>query len=317
MQKPDIWKLVLAHLAPSKTDPSSSDWRSYINRYIVPEVKQEIIRFFGSIDNHEAQYPGLDYSNPAHRLRLRSFPHHHQLFVVFDKLRLTESELNTLCKWHGTKRAKEEFEKKHHLKIADTTWEGVHPYCHLEPTITLREGDDVVLETQMLAGYNRMRDEDEEMGASQDGEEDVDEEESISGDGSEDELHQSVGVELNERLRANAEADAEARARGEQVTMDAEWEQWLKEAAERGIATGLPPTGLSTITPTPVPAQWGHEIPGIYTEAPHSQADSLQPHQPRSQQFDHRQQTSISMLQNMLSSHDLDVPGATSNLVPS
>lgn len=50
---------------------------------------------------------------------------------------------------------------------------------------------------------------------------------------SEDELQQSVGVELNQRLMAATEA----RNRGEEAVLDADWEQWLKEAAERG---GIP-----------------------------------------------------------------------------
>ena len=279
MQKPEIWKLVLTHLAPSKTDPSNSDWRSYINRYIISEIKQENVRYFGSIDSQEAQYPGLDYTNPAHRLRLKSFPYHHKLFTVFDKLRLTEGEINNLCKWHGTKRSREEFEKKHHLRIAETTWEGVHPYRYLEPIVTVREGDDTATNPQSMISQDEAVQEDEEMEEFEDGHGIIDEGR-ISAQESEDELQQSVGLELNARLRANAESDAEARARGEQVAMDAEWEQWLKEAAERGIPTGITPPDISANSANVAVIPWEREPPGIFVPNPLPRNVGLQAHLP-------------------------------------
>ena len=309
MQKPEIWKLVLAHLAPSKTELSSSDWRSYVSRYIVPEVRQESVRFFGSIDSQEAQYPGLDYANPAHRLRLKSFPNHHKLFIIFDKLRLTEGEINNLCKWHGTKRSREDFEKKHNFQIADTTWEDVHPYQYLEPIITLREGDATAINFQSTNVQNRAVEEDEQMENVHDAGEDVDEGH-MTGQESEDEVQHSVGLELNARLRANAEADAEARARGEQVTMDAEWEQWLKEAAERGMPTGIPAADLSAITANATVTTWERELPGIFAPNSLPQNVSLQVQPPALQQL-----SPSSALPTMLNAHDLEAPRAASDLV--
>ena len=306
MQKPDIWKLVLTHLAPTKNDPSYSDWRAYINRYIVPEVRQESIRFFGSTDCVESQNPGLDYASPAHRLRLRCFPHHDQLITVFDKLRLVESEIYTLCKWYGTRRAKEDFERKHRVTITDTTWDGVEPYCYVEPTVTLRAVNGASAEICFANGYNVSYDDgDAEMESSEVAVEDqVEHDDEESGEESEDGLQQSVGVELNERLMASAEANAAARARGEIVTMDAEWEQWLKEAAERGIAPGAPPR-INSIS-----GQWGREISEMYTDGPQPDIAILQAGSPLTQQHSHQIDHPSVGLSAIIRSPDLVQPAA-------
>ena len=115
------------------------------------------------------------------------------------------------------------------IKIRDTTWEGVADYRSKVTTltrVTLRGGHiqprDAALPdpTETQAG-DEMEDSDGMEGA---GEEE-----------SEDETQQSVGVELNQRLLAATEA----RARGEDVVLDPDWEQWLKEAAERGIHSDI------------------------------------------------------------------------------
>ena len=62
-----------------------------------------------------------------------------------------------------------------------------------------------------------------------------------------DEEIESVGVELNERLRA-AVAQREAGNTG--TVMDEEWEQWLKEAVEAGGLPFIQPPSGTTTGPT-------------------------------------------------------------------
>ena len=272
MQKPDIWKLVLAQLGITK-DPTQNDWRSYITRYIIPEVRAETQRFYGPHDDHEIQFPGLDYSNLNHRLRLTAFPYHRQLFNAFDRLRLTNSEIYTLCKWHGTKRVKDEFEKKNGVTIEDTTWESVLTYIPREPTVTFPEGGMSPHRTVWTDEPNTPEGVDgfmQDSAVSENGGE-VLEDSNASDEESEDELQQSVGVELNQRLMANAEANAQARARGEMVTTDEQWEQWLKEAQERETASrSSRPRSLSALTRTT-----RAELRALTQERAHRQAQAL------------------------------------------
>ena len=248
MQKPEVWRLVLAGVIPNKSDLSSNDWRMFVSRYLVPEIHQETLRFYGSADTEEALHPGLDYANPAHRLRLSAYPRHHQLFNIFDKLRLTSTEIHVLCKWDGTKLEKDKYERRQGRKIRDTTWDGVHAYEKRQPTSRL---------TSSRLRYSTLTSsvEDGEVHVSVDGEESVDEkmcdvcEDGSTEDESEDEVEQSVGVSLNQRLLAASEA----RARGEEAPLDADWEQWMREAMERGTRTdqNLPRTA------GPAPTQAG------------------------------------------------------------
>ncbi|KAL9593663.1 MAG: hypothetical protein Q9219_007445 [cf. Caloplaca sp. 3 TL-2023] len=76
---------------------------------------------------------------------------------------------------------------------------------------------------------------------------------------SEDELQQSVGVELNQRLMAATEA----RNRGEEAVLDADWEQWLKEAAERGATpdVAIASAGHGYARPGSI---WPPHLPGVF-----------------------------------------------------
>ena len=311
MLKPEIWKLVIAQLISSKKDLTLSDWRSYITQYLVPEIKLESARFFGGIDDQESRYPGLDYANPAHRLRLGSFHHHAGLFKAFDKLRLTEHEIYMLCKWHGTKRAKDEHERNRQTTVIDTTWAGVHRYQLLEPTVTVPHDSQNVVDNSRarprLDG-SVLQGEDEDMADSEDEESyNMDEDEDLSEEESEDELQQSIGVELNQRLVASAEANAEARARGEQVITDAEWEQWMKDAAERGETLGTFASGLPSAMMDQTPLPWRPEIPnilgvniGLPNPASQSQPAAPQPSASR----EHR--PSASLLRTVLSQPEVE-----------
>ncbi len=122
------------------------------------------------------------------------------------------------------------------MTIKDTTWDHIAHAGYRAPTATrtsphgLREVDQEtgeINEDQAESEEEELEGEedDEEMGDSDlESVNDADEEES------EDEISQSIGNDLNRRLLLAADA----RARGEDVVLDPDWEQWLKEAAERG-----------------------------------------------------------------------------------
>lgn len=227
MLKPAIASLVYARLFPTPraTDPAS--FQAHITRSIVQEVRAETTCYYGSIDCLEAQYPGLDYTNRAHRARLSRFTYHRRMFRVFDELRLTVDEIQDLCRWEGTKSAREKYEKDHDCRIRDTTWDDVEveaPRPASAVKTHLRGGRDSGSHVQSMH---------EDGNISSRGEDDLGDSDADDGteeDDSEDELQQSIGVDLNRHLIAATAA----RARGEQVVLDADWEQWLKEAAERG-----------------------------------------------------------------------------------
>ncbi|MCJ1479519.1 hypothetical protein MMC13_008205 [Lambiella insularis] len=270
MHKPQIDRLVYSVLFPSSVqgrDPPTL--QAHIAKNLVPEVRLETMCFYGPVDCLESQYPGLDYFSPGHRLRLSRFQWHRRLFRAFDALRLTEREIHQLCRWEGTKWARDRYEKDEGVKIRDTTWEGVAPCSERSrPTSFIpasrgtedREDDDL-----SLRGGESIEDNDTEDGG---GEYDEDEEIDESEDGG---VTNSVGVELNQRLFAASEASA----RGEEVELNPAWEQWLKEAAERGTL----PEMLSLINSGSAPevsrdpTQWGQIIP----EAFHYGADAAVP----------------------------------------
>lgn len=241
MHKPAIGPLVFSRLFPAPKSSDPTGLQAHIARNIVPEVRSETVCFYGPIDCLEAQYPGLDYANPAHRTRLSRFPWHRRLFRVFDELRLSDHEIQTLCRWEGTRWARERYEKDEGVKIRDTTWDDIELAVHAGPIATKTEPCEVP-EGEEDVEVEHSEDENEEeavhmsenaelsenVSEEDDGDEDEGEEES------EDELQQSIGVELNQRLLIATAA----RARGEEAVLDEDWEQWLKEAAERGAVPG-------------------------------------------------------------------------------
>ena len=255
MKKPRVEDLLMVRLFAPRKDLDPNDWQTHVRRNIVHEVRAETLRFYGPTDCLEAQYPGLDYNDPAHRLRLSQFPYHRRLFRAFDQLQLTDDEIQRLCKWEGTRHAREAYEASNRIKIRDTTWDGVTDRRERPTTATriLLRGGHIGTENAEPAENLGSKDEDEEMACSN-GQEEVSEEES------EDEMQQSVGVELNQRLLAATEA----RARGEDVVIDADWEQWLKEAAERGVRPDVlqsaEATSVSAHTPQNL-SYSGREIP--------------------------------------------------------
>ena len=190
---------------PKSNDPQS--FQILLQRNLIPEVRQETHAFYGHLDTQEAKYPGLDYTHKTHRIRLSRWAWHRRLFRAFDNLQLTDAEIAGLTKWEGTKWAKEKYEKEQGYVIHDTTADGFPDWTdiqHLPRSSRSRSAE---------VGYVGLDDLDNDM--------DVE---------SEDELD-SVGVELNERLR-----DGVARREAGDTTavLDEEWEQWLKNAIESG-----------------------------------------------------------------------------------
>lgn len=136
MQKPEIWRLVLQRLVPGSGGASWADWEDYVQICLAPEVRHEARRFYGHNDGLEAQHSGLDYVQPSTRLRLSAFPHHLSLFRAIDALRLSDDDVHSLCRWRGTKYAKDRYERRHKVQIVDTTWQGVQEYTTPRPTVT-------------------------------------------------------------------------------------------------------------------------------------------------------------------------------------
>jgi hypothetical protein len=219
MKSRPIDQLVYETMFPKPKPNDPANFHMLLQRQLVQEVRSETASFYGSLESREAQYPGLDYSYKPHRNRLSRFPWHRRLFRAFDALKLTPSEIAGLTKWEGTRWAKERFEKESGMVIRDTTGDCIQDFVEPElrgPKQVIQEGQEVVVEEMEDIGQE----------AAMDG---------MDEDGDESDMEiESVGVELNERLRAAA---AQREAGNSTTVMDEEWEQWLKEAAEAG---GIP-----------------------------------------------------------------------------
>lgn len=262
MKKPETWRLVLAYLQPNKTSFEAHDWRSYVSKHLLPEIGYENARYYGNAEGNEIRQPGLDYASPSHRSRLAAFPRHQQLFAVLDRLRLTNAEIQAFCSWDGTRTAKESWERRHKQKIRDTTWDGVNDFQKPPPTVTVMpQGQEL---EQAEPAIDQVQDEE-------------DTEDELLEDTSEDEVVQSVGLSLNRRLLAAAAA----RGRGENVDMDPDWEQWIKELMERGLVTenflqNLQP-GTNRIQPQPLSDQYvaTSALPTMHLDSDRAPGSSL------------------------------------------
>jgi hypothetical protein len=218
-------------------------------------VRSETLRFYGTYDVLEAQYPGLDYSSSAHRLRLRCFQWHRRLFRVFDELRLTSGEIYHLCRWEGTKWAKDKYEKDHGMKIKDTTWDDIKPVQKRRLPVTsvpgrsyrtqsggrVHEGVAVVANEYGYLSSQPPRNPCNEV------------------------LSSSVGMSLNQRLRAATAA----RLRGQDVGLDPAWDHYMKESEGRRSSSrygSLPPSLTSSNPPVSSRSRsrWSQTIPDIF-----------------------------------------------------
>ena len=279
----------MARLFPYKRDIDPQYWQTHIKRNLIPELQTEVNCFYGPTPCIESQYPGLDYTKPNHRLRLNRFQYHRKLFRVIDDLRLTDAEIRRICCWQGTSRVKETFETTKKVTIRDTTWDGIQESRLKQTTMTmpcLRGGECCEAELEPIAKDemdSKGEDKEEEEAAEEEGMDRSDEMDNLSDEESEDELQQSVGVELNQRLLAATEA----RARGEDAILDADWEQWLKEAAERGAIQYFPhaqgSTSMLSVSDSPLISAQG--IPELLSESSMPEVATLQTSLPSTSQY--------------------------------
>lgn len=120
MRKPSIPDLIYQRTFPKPKQGDPGSFYAHIHRHIVSEIRIEVQTYFGTIDTLEAQYPGLDYTYPAHRHRLSRHAWHRRLFRVFDELGLTNDEILSLCQWEGTRAAKERYEREAQTEVKTT-----------------------------------------------------------------------------------------------------------------------------------------------------------------------------------------------------
>ncbi|KAJ5142699.1 uncharacterized protein N7515_001486 [Penicillium bovifimosum] len=234
MRKPSVAQAVYNATFPRPRTNEPGSFTAHISRNLVPEVRVETSLFYGSLDCIEAQYPGLDYSYGPHRMRLGRFPWHRKLFRVFDELGLTEQEIGDLCRWEGTKSARQRYEAEEGVSVQDTTAHSVRPASPTPgPSIEIHyddfdfcrpeEEDDQVIETQSNDTVRATESRTSHTSSYRSEELAVEEEYS-------DEEIESCGLALNNRIIAAMAA----RDQGTDVPLDEDWEQWLKEAGERG-----------------------------------------------------------------------------------
>ncbi|KAI8959667.1 hypothetical protein F5Y11DRAFT_296025 [Daldinia sp. FL1419] len=213
-------QLVFEFMFPKPRNSDPQNFHTLLHRNLIPEVRQEVHSFYGHLDTQEAKYPGLDYTNRIHRIRLSRWQWHRRLFRAFDTLRLTNSEIANLTKWEGTKWAKERFERDSGIVIRDTAFDDIPEW--VEPEDRPQTARATQTETSQRASTTP----DEEMNGEQGEEEEEEEEEDSDGELT------SVGIPLNEQLRERAAARHETGDTS--LPLDEEWEQWLKNAIETG-----------------------------------------------------------------------------------
>ncbi|CAN9309080.1 hypothetical protein CUC08_Gglean008254 [Alternaria sp. MG1] len=237
---------------PSPTDPPS--FSAHLSKNLVGEVRIETANFYGSLDTIEARYPGLNYAFQPHRKRLGRFPHHKRLFDAFDRLGLTEAEIQGFCRWEGTLWARERYERDEGVRVVDTTGVDIGAWVDTRRAYSSRNNGaginvktDIEVEIEELEHNHHHHHHhhhsqstrpmqhnnggDTEMPDSSSSAEEDEDEESDS-DTTSNELSSSVGFSLNARLLHAAALRESSGAMN--IPMDPEWEQYLKEASERG-----------------------------------------------------------------------------------
>lgn len=232
---------------PSPTDPPS--FSAHLSKNLVGEVRIETANFYGSLDTIEARYPGLNYASAPHRKRLGRFPHHRRLFEAFDRLGLTEAEIQGFCRWEGTLWARERYERDEGVRVIDTTGQEIGEWVdkralskststNPSSSTQINVKTDIEVEIVQVPStsstspsqqpqQHQQRDIDTPMpdnDSASSSSESSDSEEDLT-------ASTSIGFSLNARL-LQAAALRDQGAAG--ISMDPEWEQYLKEAQERG-----------------------------------------------------------------------------------
>ena len=262
---------------PSPTDPPS--FSAHLSKNLVGEVRIETANFYGSLDTIEARYPGLNYAFQPPRKRLGRFPHHKRLFEAFDRLGLTEAEIQGFCRWEGTLWARERYERDEGVRVVDTTGVEIGAWVdnrrqysrHASSAVGINVKTDIEVEIEELenpssSSHNNSNNnhnttnanssaapirpqhpshtttnsnntnnnqQDTEMpDSSSDSPSDSESTTTTSSTDSRTHLSSSVGFSLNARL-LHAAALRESSG-STNIPMDPEWEQYLKEASERG-----------------------------------------------------------------------------------
>ncbi|KAL4942429.1 hypothetical protein BDV06DRAFT_211857 [Aspergillus oleicola] len=235
MHKPSLAQIVHRATFPRQRTSDPATFAAHIALNLVPEVRIETSTFYGSLDSVEAQYPGLDYSYGPHRMRLSRFPWHRKLFRVFDELGLSEEEIGSLCRWEGTKSARQRYEKEEGVRVRDTTADAVRPASPSPlPSVIVHVEDGPMPAPEAETKATTYKEAEFEDGEIDDRGIDCDLQAQETEDSSDEEM-ESCGVELNHRLLAATAA----RERGANVPLDEDWEQWLKDAGERGSYTDV------------------------------------------------------------------------------
>lgn len=210
MKGRSVDEVIFDQLFPKPKTGEPPNFQAFLQRNLIPEVRQETQSFYGHLETPEAKYPGLDYSHPTHRIRLARFTWHRRLFRAFDALGLTKSEISALTRWEGTLWAKQKYEKEQGITIRDTTGDCISNWvCDAPlPAAAIRSPAHVRV-TPTTAVTTENDDEDDS----------ADDQEALEDSGDD--------VDGTERNTPSSMID------------DEEWEQWLKNAIETGELTVL------------------------------------------------------------------------------
>lgn len=232
MKGVSIEKLVYTQLFPKARATDPEDFDAFLNRHLIAEIKSETLAFYGQLETLESKYPGLDYTNRTHRIRLSRYTWHRRLFRALDALGLTPAEISNLSRWQGTKWAKEKYEKETGVEIRDTAADGI-PTWDDELGRAVGDEREVSNNDEEAASQDNAQEEEE----SSDADNNHDQGQEARGDAQGDEEaseseFRSVGVELNRRLLAGA---ARREAGDVNAVLDEEWEQWLKHIVDNGL----------------------------------------------------------------------------------
>ncbi|KAF2200657.1 hypothetical protein GQ43DRAFT_373319 [Delitschia confertaspora ATCC 74209] len=220
-RKHPISILVYNALYPHPTPQDPPSFSLHLSKNLVGEVRIETANFYGALDTTEARYPGLNYAYRPHRKRLGRFPHHKKLFEAFDKLGLTDSEIQGFCRWEGTLWARERYERDEGVKVQDTTGMEIQPWVDRRKTRLSQKNKCINVKTDIEVEISSVQSQSTASSTNPPISDD---------DSSASDVGESIGFALNERLLQAAAM----RLQGHNVPMDAEWEQFLKEAQERG-----------------------------------------------------------------------------------
>lgn len=143
-------------------------------------------------------------------MRLGRYHWHRRLFDIWEECNITDSEIRSLTTWWGTLAEKKKFQETHDHIIEDTTGKYIEAWVEPEkgtnrPYVRTADitPDQAIFREADLRAHPLFGLPDEDSDADL----------------------ESVGVALNERLRAAA---AQRDAGNNTITMDPAWEEWLK-----------------------------------------------------------------------------------------